>query len=54
LIKSIPSDHVEIKNVTDYYRSMAFNKDGSLLATSGENKQVVVHDTNDWSIKTTK
>lgn len=50
LIKSYPQD-AKIDNVSDYYRSMQFNKDGSLLATSGENKEVCVWDTKDWSLK---
>ncbi|CEP06891.1 hypothetical protein [Parasitella parasitica] len=50
IIKSYPQD-AKIDNVTDYYRSMQFNKDGSLFATSGENKELCVWDTNNWSLK---
>jgi WD40 repeat protein len=50
LTKSYPQD-AKNDNVSDYYRSIQFNKDGSLLATSGENKQVCVWDTKDWSLK---
>ncbi|GAA5801297.1 hypothetical protein HPULCUR_006743 [Helicostylum pulchrum] len=53
LIKTYPQD-ANVNPVTDYYRCMSFNKDGSLLATSGENKQICVWDTQDWSIKSTK
>lgn len=53
LIKTYPQD-AKIDTVTDYYRCMSFNKDGTLLATSGENKQICVWDTQDWTVKNTK
>ncbi|KAI9481103.1 MAG: WD40-repeat-containing domain protein [Benjaminiella poitrasii] len=53
VIKAYPEED-KVENVTDFYRSMTFNKDGSLLATSGENKAICVWDTNDWSLKNTR
>ncbi|KAI7891892.1 WD40-repeat-containing domain protein [Mucor mucedo] len=53
LIKTYPQD-AKVDPVTDYYRCMSFNKDGTLLATSGENKQICVWDTQDWTVKNTK
>lgn len=53
MIKTYPQD-AKVDPVTDYYRCMSFNKDGTLLATSGENKQICVWDTQDWTVKNTK
>ncbi|KAI8080124.1 WD40-repeat-containing domain protein [Gilbertella persicaria] len=53
LIKSYPKEDT-LDSVTDHFRCVAFNKDGSLLATSGENKEICVWDTNDWSLKNTR
>ncbi|KAI7905621.1 WD40-repeat-containing domain protein [Cokeromyces recurvatus] len=50
IVKAYPQEE-QANNVTDFYRSMAFNKDGSLLATSGENKEICVWNTNDWTLK---
>jgi WD40 repeat protein len=33
---------------------MAFNKQGSLLTTTGEDKDIRVWDTSDWSLKVTR
>ncbi|KAI8378208.1 WD40-repeat-containing domain protein [Choanephora cucurbitarum] len=54
LIKSYPKEESTLDNVTDYYRCIAFNKDGSLLATSGENKEICVWNTSDWSLNSTR
>ncbi|KAI8979483.1 WD40-repeat-containing domain protein [Mycotypha africana] len=51
ILKSYPKEAIQIDNVSDYYRSMVFNNNGSMLATSGENKEICVWDTTDWSLK---
>ncbi|KAI8982548.1 WD40-repeat-containing domain protein [Pilobolus umbonatus] len=41
----------KLEKVTDYFRSLAFNKEGTLLASSGEDKEVRVWNTSDWTVK---
>ncbi|KAL1929855.1 hypothetical protein VTP01DRAFT_1009 [Rhizomucor pusillus] len=36
---------------TEQHKSIGFSKDGSLMATSGDNKQINVYDTNTWDLK---
>ncbi|KAI9248000.1 WD40-repeat-containing domain protein [Phascolomyces articulosus] len=36
---------------SELYRIMTFNNDGSLLATTGDDKKINVYDTSDWSLK---
>lgn len=54
IIKALPAEELKKETVSDNYRSIAFNKDGSLLVTSGENKAICVWNTSDWSLNVSR
>ncbi|KAI8367608.1 WD40-repeat-containing domain protein [Radiomyces spectabilis] len=53
-VKSYPKDTDRKQTYSELHRSVAFSNDGSLLATSGEDKIIRVFDTKDWSSKLTR
>ncbi|KAI8888112.1 WD40 repeat-like protein [Backusella circina FSU 941] len=53
LIKSHPEQDIK-KDMSDLYRAIAFNKDGTLFTTTGEDKDIRVWETSDWSLKVSR
>ncbi|CAO3587620.1 unnamed protein product [Absidia cylindrospora] len=48
--KEYPKDNSSKPTTQDLYRSAEFSKDGDRLATSGDDKEVRVYDTNNWEL----
>ncbi|KAF7721160.1 WD repeat-containing protein 4 [Apophysomyces ossiformis] len=54
LVRPYPTDADRTQKYVDQHRSIAFNADGTLLVTTGDDKKIRVFNTNDWSLKLTR
>ncbi|ORY99261.1 WD40-repeat-containing domain protein [Syncephalastrum racemosum] len=54
IVRSYPKEADRNQKYADLHRSAAYSKDGSQLATTGDDKQIRVYDTNTWELKYTR
>lgn len=51
MIKGFLAAEIATKDYQELHRDVAFSHDGSLMATTGDDKLIHVYDTSDWSLK---
>lgn len=54
IVRSYPKEADRSQKYADLHRSAAYSKDGTLLVTTGDDKQLRVYDTTTWELKYTR